>query len=43
MTTAISLSAEAGRRIDEIVARYPTPRAAMLPVLWIVQGEQGER
>ncbi len=41
MTTAIALSAEAARRIDEIVARYPTPRAAMLPVLWIVQGEQG--
>jgi NADH-quinone oxidoreductase subunit E len=41
VTTAISLSAEATRRIDEIVARYPTPRAAMLPVLWIVQGEQG--
>ncbi len=41
MTTAISLSAEVTRRIDEIVARYPTPRAAMLPVLWIVQREQG--
>lgn len=36
-----TLSAEAKSRIDETVARYPRPRAAMLPVLWIVQGEHG--
>ncbi len=27
--------------MDEIVARYPEPQAAMLPVLWEVQMEQG--
>lgn len=36
-----TLSDEARSRIDETVARYPRPRAAMLPVLWIVQGEHG--
>lgn len=41
VATAVTLSAESTSRIDEVVARYPTPRAAMLPVLWIVQGELG--
>ncbi|MGH7572602.1 MAG: NADH-quinone oxidoreductase subunit NuoE [Gemmatimonadota bacterium] len=27
--------------MDEIVARYPEAQAAMLPVLWVVQEEQG--
>jgi NADH-quinone oxidoreductase subunit E len=29
------------RRVDQIIARYPEKQAAMLPVLWVVQGEQG--
>ncbi len=29
------------RRVDEIVARYPQPGAALLPVLWEVQNEKG--
>ena len=28
-------------KIDEIVSRYPRPKAAMLPVLWEVQGHEG--
>lgn len=35
------LSAEGLERVDRIVARYPRPLAAMLPVLWIVQEERG--
>lgn len=37
----VVLSPEGRRRVDEIVARYPHPQAAMLPVLWVVQGERG--
>jgi NADH-quinone oxidoreductase subunit E len=29
------------QKVDEIVARYPQPKAAMLPVLWEVQKHQG--
>ena len=29
------------KRVDEIVARYPEPKSAMLPVLWEVQRERG--
>jgi NADH-quinone oxidoreductase E subunit len=29
------------RRVDAIVARYPEPKAALLPVLWEVQRAQG--
>jgi NADH-quinone oxidoreductase E subunit len=29
------------KRVDEIVARYPEPKAAMLPVLWECQNEAG--
>jgi len=28
-------------RVDEIVARYPQPKAALLPVLWEVQRRKG--
>lgn len=34
-------TAESDRRVEEIVARYPEKQAAMLPVLWVVQEEQG--
>jgi len=29
------------RKVDEVVARYPQRKAAMLPVLWLVQRQQG--
>jgi len=29
------------KKVDEIVARYPQPKAAMLPVLWEVQKANG--
>jgi NADH-quinone oxidoreductase subunit E len=35
------LGAEFESRIDEIVARYPHPKAALLPVLWEVQRRRG--
>ena len=30
------------QRVDAIVAKYPYPKAACLPVLWEVQREKGE-
>jgi NADH-quinone oxidoreductase subunit E len=35
------LGAEFERRVDEIVAKYPQPKAALLPVLWEVQEAKG--
>ncbi len=29
------------KKVDEIVARYPQPKAALIPVLWEVQRRQG--
>jgi NADH-quinone oxidoreductase subunit E len=29
------------RKVDQMVARYPHPQAALLPVLWAVQRQQG--
>ncbi len=29
------------KKVDELVARYPQPRAALLPVLWEVQNANG--
>jgi len=29
------------KKVDEIVARYPQPRAALLPVLWEIQRRKG--
>jgi len=37
----LQLSAEAKRKIDAAVARYPNPQAACLPALHVVQGEVG--
>ena len=33
--------AEFEKKVDELVARYPQPRAALLPVLWEVQNANG--
>ncbi len=35
------ISAEAERRIEALIARYPVKRSALLPVLFIVQNELG--
>jgi NADH-quinone oxidoreductase subunit E len=35
------LSEELRAKADEIVARYPHPRSALLPLLYLVQAEQG--
>jgi len=32
---------ERRRELDELLTRYPTKMAALLPALWIVQGERG--
>ena len=34
-------SAEARQRIPDVIARYPEKRAALLPLLWMVQEEHG--
>ncbi|MGH9444090.1 MAG: NADH-quinone oxidoreductase subunit NuoE [Thermoanaerobaculia bacterium] len=36
-----SFSPEESREIDSLLGRYPTKRAALLPVLWIVQARAG--
>ena len=38
---AIAFSPEADREIDAIVARYPERMAALIPVLYVAQGEFG--
>lgn len=38
---AFALSSDRDREVDEIVARYPTKRAALLPVLWLCQRQNG--
>ena len=35
------LSEDLRRRADELVARYPEPRSALLPLLYLVQAEEG--
>lgn len=36
-----SFSEQESREIESLLKRYPTKRAALLPVLWIVQGRVG--
>jgi NADH-quinone oxidoreductase subunit E len=36
-----SFSTEERKRIESILSRYPTKRAALLPVLWMVQERDG--
>lgn len=38
---SFSFTDEQKRRIDSICARYPVRRAAVLPVLWLVQEQEG--
>ena len=36
-----TLSPQARREVDEVLAHYPNKRSAILPVLWIIQREHG--
>lgn len=36
-----TLTPEREKQVDDIVARYPTKRAAILPVLWVCQQQHG--
>lgn len=38
---ALAFSPEADQRVDEIIGRYPNQQAALIPVLWVAQGEFG--
>lgn len=38
---AFALSPDREKQVDEIVTRYPTTRAAVLPVLWLCQRQNG--
>ena len=38
---AVFAGGEARRELDELLGRYPTKMAALLPALWIVQRERG--
>jgi len=37
----MALSAETARKIQDYARRYPVAQSAVLPALWVVQGEQG--
>jgi len=39
--TAFDLSAEDRAAFDDIVARYPTKRSALMPTLWLIQDRHG--
>src|SRR5215831_1044844 len=41
MTTPVTFSPAAKTKFDEIVARYPIKRAAIMPTLWLAQEEFG--
>ena len=38
---AFALSPDREKKVDEILTRYPTKRAAVLPVLWLCQEQAG--
>jgi len=38
---AFELSPEREKQVDELLTRYPTKRAAILPVLWLCQRQNG--
>jgi len=39
--SGLKFSEEAVAELEQIVSRYPEPKAAMLPALWIAQREYG--
>ena len=38
---AFALTPEREKKVDEILSRYPTTRAALLPLLWLCQEQNG--
>jgi len=38
---AFAFTADESREVDRLLTKYPTKQAALLPVLWIVQGRLG--
>jgi NADH-quinone oxidoreductase subunit E len=38
---AFALNQEGEKRVDELLSRYPTTRAALIPVLWLCQDQHG--
>lgn len=38
---AFALTPEREKRVDELLRRYPTKRAAVIPVLWLCQQQNG--
>ena len=38
---AFALTPEREQQVDEILTRYPERRAALLPVLWLCQRQNG--
>ncbi|MFK8003530.1 MAG: NADH-quinone oxidoreductase subunit NuoE [Polyangiales bacterium] len=38
---AFALTPEREREVDELVTRYPTKRAALIPTLWVCQRQHG--
>ncbi|MFT5354214.1 MAG: NADH-quinone oxidoreductase subunit E [Polyangiales bacterium] len=38
---AFALTPEREREVDELVTRYPTKRAALIPALWVCQRQHG--
>ena len=41
LTESLMFGSEFERKVDAIVAKYPQPKAALLPVLWEVQDAKG--
>ena len=41
MTNGFQLTPERRRRAEELAVLYPHPRAALLPILWLVQEQEG--
>jgi NADH-quinone oxidoreductase subunit E len=41
LTESLMFGSEFERKVDAIVAKYPQPKAALLPVLWEVQNAKG--
>jgi NADH-quinone oxidoreductase subunit E len=38
---AFALTPERDKRVDELLSQYPTKRAALLPILWVYQDQNG--
>lgn len=38
---AFTLTAENKKKVEELLKRYPVKKAALLPILWVVQDQEG--